>query len=277
MMRQSLSHGEFADAFRFFCGAGIMRDWIIPEWPAPHHVKALFTTRQGGVNRDPISRYAGFNLGDHVGDDPDVVRENRTQLRRYLPQEPRWLTQVHQNKPVWVDTISDDRPEGDAAISRHRGVVCAILVADCLPVFLCDEEGSVVAVAHAGWRGLASGIIENTVQEMRRYAKSKQIIAWLGPAIGSRHFEVGEEVRSVFIRSDIQSATAFVKTDQHGKYHADLFQLARQRLAKVGVDQISGGKLCTFSDANRFYSYRRDGQTGRMAALLWMMPQSANG
>lgn len=255
-----------------------MMDWIIPVWPAPRNIKALFTTCKGGINRDSYSIYGGFNLGDHVGDDPNVVQKNRAQLYQYLPQEPRWLTQVHKNRPVWVDTISSDgRPEGDAAISRHNGVVCAILVADCLPVFLCDEAGSVVAIAHAGWRGLASGIIENTIQEMRQHSKSKQIIAWLGPAIGPQYFEVGKEVRSIFIQSDSQSANAFTETGKHGKYYADLFQLARQRLAKTGVDQVSGGELCTFSDVDRFYSYRRDGQTGRMAALLWMTPGSSNG
>lgn len=248
-----------------------MMDWIIPEWPAPQHIKALFTTRKGGIHCDPRSIYAGFNLGDHVGDDPDVVQKNRAQLCHYLPDKPRWLIQVHGNKPVWVDAIgNDDKPEGDAAISRRHGVVCAILVADCLPVFLCDEVGSVVAVAHAGWRGLAGGIIENTIQEMRRSSQSKQIFAWLGPAIGPRCFEVGKEVRSTFIQSDAQSANAFTGDGKHEKYYADLFQLARQRLAKAGVNQVFGGELCTFSDADRFYSYRRDGQTGRMAALLWM-------
>lgn len=246
-------------------------DWIIPEWPAPHHIKALFTTRKGGIHCNPHNTYAGFNLGDHVGDDPDVVQKNRALLRQYLPEEPRWLTQVHGNKPVWVDAVgNDDKPEGDAAISRHHGVVCAILVADCLPVFLCDEVGSVVAVAHAGWRGLAGGIIENTIQEMRRSSKSKQIIAWLGPAIGPQYFEVGKEVRSTFIQSDGQSVNAFTGTGEHEKYYADLFRLVRQRLAKAGVNQVFGGELCTFSNADRFYSYRRDGQTGRMAALLWM-------
>ncbi|MBK6617194.1 MAG: peptidoglycan editing factor PgeF [Nitrosomonas sp.] len=254
-----------------------MMDWIVPEWPAPHNIKALFTTRKRESDHNPRSNYSGFNLGDHVGDNPDVVQRNRAQLCQYLPQEPCWLAQVHKNRPIWVDTVSNIKSEGDAAISRCSGVVCAILVADCLPVFLCDEAGSVVAIAHAGWRGLASGIIENTIREMRQYSTSKQIIAWLGPAIGPQYFEVGEEVRSTFIQSDSQSVNAFTETDKRGKYYADIFQLARQRLAKTGVDKVFGGELCTFSDADRFYSYRRDGQTGRMAALLWMTSDSSNG
>ncbi|MDT8363510.1 MAG: peptidoglycan editing factor PgeF [Nitrosomonas sp.] len=254
-----------------------MVDWITPEWPAPHNIKALFTTRKGGVGHRLRGAYSGLNLGDHVGDDPDVVRKNRAQLRRYLPAEPCWLTQVHENNPVWVDITNNDKPEGDAAISKCSGVVCAILVADCLPVFLCDAAGSVVAVVHAGWRGLASGVIENTIREMRQYSHSTQIIAWLGPAIGPQYFEVGEEVRSIFIQIDGQAENAFTAADRHGKYYADIFQLARQRLAHVGVNQVSGGGLCTFSDADRFYSYRRDGQTGRMAALLWMTSSLSDG
>lgn len=255
-----------------------MMEWIIPQWPASANIHALFTTRKGVIDQIPRGIYSGFNLGDHVGDDPESVKKNRAYLRQHLPQAPRWLTQVHGKRPVWVDVVNDDdKPEGDAAISKSSGIVCAILVADCLPVFLCDEAGSVVAIAHAGWRGLASGIIENTVLEMRRYSQSRQIIAWLGPAISPRYFEVGEEVRSIFVQTDNQAVTAFTRTGKHGKYYADIFQLARQRLAQVGVDQVSGGGLCTYSDADRFYSYRRDGQTGRMAALLWITSRPLNG
>ncbi len=256
-----------------------MMEWIIPQWPAPANIHALFTTRKGVIDQNPRGAYSGFNLGDYVGDDSEIVKKNRVYLRQHLPKAPRWLTQVHGNRSVWVDAAkNDDKPEGDAAISKSSGGVCAILVADCLPVFLCDEAGSVVAIAHAGWRGLASGIIENTVLEMRRYSRSKQIIAWLGPAIGPQYFEVGEEVRSAFVLIDNRAEHAFTETGKQGKYYADIFQLARQRLFQIGVDQVSGGELCTYSDADRFYSYRRDGKTGRMAALLWMTPQqSSNG
>ncbi|MGG7054258.1 peptidoglycan editing factor PgeF [Nitrosomonas sp. ANs5] len=245
-----------------------MIDWIVPDWPSPGNVKAVVTTRQGGVSQNIAGAYASFNLATHVNDNPDAVLQNRARLRRYLPAEPRWLTQVHGSRPIWVNTSNEW--EGDAAISRDRGVVCAILVADCLPVLLCDTAGSVVAVVHAGWRGLAGGIIENTIREMHKYAPGEQIIAWLGPAIGPGHFEVGEEVRAAFVAYNRQAAGAFVPAKEKGKWYANLFDLARQRLAGTGVGQVYGGDVCTFSDAMRFYSYRRDGVTGRMAGLVWL-------
>jgi YfiH family protein len=177
------------------------------------------------------------------------------------------LKQVHGAKPVWVDKKVVE-PEGDAALSRCSGKVCAILVADCLPIFLCDTAGTVVGVAHAGWRGLANGIIENSISAMA--CKSSEIIAWLGPAIGPKHFEVGEEVQEIFLKQDSQSSFAFTPSQSNKKWFADLFILARQRLTNVGVTKIYGGYECTFSNPARFYSYRRDGQTGRMAALIWL-------
>lgn len=245
----------------------VMHDWITPNWPSPSNVKAIFTTRKGGVSRNNNGIYAGLNLGDHVHDDLLSVQQNRALLRKHLPSDPYWLKQVHGARPVWVDKNEVDL-EGDAALSRCSGSVCVVLVADCLPIFLCDTAGSVVGAVHAGWRGLAEGIIENSIAEMA--CKSSEIIAWLGPAIGPKHFEIGEEVREVLLEKDSKFDTAF--TPGHGgkKWFADLFILARQRLINVGVTKVYGGYECTFSNPSRFYSYRRDGKTGRMAALIWL-------
>ncbi|SDH60671.1 conserved hypothetical protein [Nitrosomonas sp. Nm132] len=245
----------------------IMHHWITPSWPSPPNVKAIFTTRKGGVSKNRGGAYAELNLGDHVHDDSLLVQQNRALLRTYLPSNPYWLKQVHGARPVWVEE-NEVKPEGDAALSRCGGRVCAILVADCLPIFLCDTAGSVVGVVHAGWRGLARGVIENSITEMA--CKSSEIIAWLGPAIGPKHFEIGEEVREVFLEQDSKSGAAFTPGHSDKKWFADLFILARQRLTDVGVTKVYGGYECTFSDPSRFYSYRRDGKTGRMAALIWL-------
>mgnify|MGYP006188921811 CR=1 FL=1 len=245
-----------------------MNDWIIPDWPAPGNVKALFTTRNGGVGSGP---YASLNLGDHVGDDPLTVKQNRALLRRFLPAEPEWLKQVHGIKSVDLDEHDCASPlEGDAAFSRRPGGICAVLVADCLPVLLCDRAGTVVSVIHAGWRGMSEGVIEHTISAIGTL--SSPLMAWLGPAIGPDHFEIGEEVRKAFIERDETSALAFISRgrDNHGKWLADLFLLARQRLTDAGVTEIYGGGECTFSDPSRFFSYRRDGKTGRMAGLIWL-------
>ena len=245
-----------------------MNDLIIPDWPAPGNVKALFTTRNGGGSSAP---YASLNLGDHVGDDPSAVKQNRTLLCRALPSEPRWLQQVHSTKPVSLDEHDCISPcEGDGAFSRHREVICAVLVADCLPVLLCDRAGTVVAAIHAGWRGMAEGIIEHTISAIG--ALDTPLMAWLGPAIGPDHFEVGAEVRQAFIEHDETSAPAFISGSprNNGKWLADLFLLARRRLTEAGVAEIYGGGECTFSDPARFFSYRRDGTTGRMAGLIWL-------
>ncbi|MCW9088263.1 MAG: peptidoglycan editing factor PgeF [Gammaproteobacteria bacterium] len=237
---------------------------IPPSWPAPANVHAAVTTRQGGVSRAP---YDSLNLGDHVGDDPTAVAHNRLLLRESLalPSEPHWLSQVHGNCAV----DAADSPSGceaDAVFSRDAGEVCAVLTADCLPVLLCDSGGSVVAAVHAGWRGLLDGVIENTVARMAGWG---EILAWLGPAIGPQAFEVGEEVRQAFINEDVATAGAFAPSPA-GRWLADIYALARRRLQRAGVDAIYGGEYCTFSDPERFYSYRRDGVTGRMASLIWM-------
>jgi len=243
-----------------------MNDWITPNWPAPLNVRALFTTRNGGISSGP---YASFNLGDHVGDTPHTVNQNRAKLLKALPNEPKWLNQVHGSMPIWVDNNTNIL-KGDAALSRTRNIVCAILTADCLPVFLCDKTGTTVGIVHAGWRGLAAGVIEQTIAEMKK--ECIHIMAYLGPAIGPDYFEVGEEVRHSFIKQDKMSTPAF--TPYNGvdskKWLADIFLLARQRLAAAGVTKVYSNEECTYSNSDKFFSYRRDGDTGRMASLIWL-------
>jgi len=240
-------------------------DWIVPHWPAPSRVKALVTTRNGGIS---TGAYASLNLGERVDDDPTAVRRNRDILRSRLPAEPAWLRQVHGNRVVQADGLHQP-VEADAAVARQAGSVCAVMIADCLPVLLADRDGTVVAAAHAGWRGLAAGVLENTVKAMD--VPPVRLVAWLGPAIGPGAFEVGDEVREAFVSVDPAAATAFVP-HAPGKWLADLFTLARQRLALTGVTHVHGGGLCTVSDPQRFFSHRRDKLSGRMAALVWLAP-----
>lgn len=237
-------------------------DWIVPDWPAPANVKAFITTRAGGTSSGP---YGSLNLGLRTDDDPVAVEANRRRLRAALPGEPKWLRQVHGCDVVDADTLTGV-PEADAAVARDAKTVCAVLVADCIPVLLADQAGSTVAVAHAGWRGLARGVLERAVERMAR--PPRELFAYLGPGIGRDAFEVGADVREAFLAVDAHAAAAFVPRSA-GKWMADLFLLARQRLARCGVTRIHGGALCTHSDPRRFYSYRRDGPTGRMAALIW--------
>lgn len=237
-------------------------DWIVPEWPAPNPVRAVVTTRRGGFS---AGRYASLNLGDHVGDDPNAVLRNRALLERHLPHPPLWLHQVH-GTAVADAATSAGVPSADASVTRIANAVCAVLVADCLPVLLCDAEGTVVAAAHAGWRGLCAGVVENAVAAMG--AAPESILAWLGPAIGPTAFEVGNDVRDAFLAGDSRASAAFAPT-KGGKWLADLYGLARRRLEAIGVRRVYGGGWCTFSDPERFFSYRRDGATGRMAALVW--------
>ncbi len=237
-------------------------DWIVPDWPAPANVKAFITTRAGGVSR---GAYASFNLGLRTGDDPRAIAANRERLRAAVPQDPKWLRQMHGCNVVEADTLTDE-PEADAAIARRPETVCVALVADCIPVLVADRAGTTVAIAHAGWRGLARGVIENAVGCMA--LAPEELIAYLGPGIGPRAFEVGADVRDAFLARDAQAERAFTP-HAPGKWLADLFLLARQRLLRAGVGNIYGGGLCTYSDVKRFFSYRRDHATGRMAALIW--------
>jgi YfiH family protein len=220
------------------------------------------TTRDGGIS---VAPYASFNLGSHVGDDPLAVASNRALLRLALPAEPVWLNQIHSTTVADADN-ADGVADADASVARTRGTVCALLTADCLPVLLCARDGSVVAAAHAGWRGLHAGVLEATVAAMQ--VAPTELMAWLGAAIGPAAFAVGDEVRAAFVAADDAAAAAFVP--HHGKWLADLYALARLRLHACGVEPIYGGGLCTHSDATRFYSYRRDGVCGRMATLIWL-------
>ncbi|MBT9540340.1 peptidoglycan editing factor PgeF [Thiobacillus sp.] len=234
---------------------------IVPDWPAPPHVKSRMTTREGGVSGAP---WTAFNLGDHVGDDMAHVAANRARLRQQLPSEPGWLKQIHSAKVVEAGA---GVPEADASFTRQAGSVSVVLTADCLPVLFCDRAGSVVAAAHAGWRGLADGVLEATVAAMQ--VPSGEILAWMGAAIGPQVFEVGDEVRQAFVARHPEAAHAFIP-HAPGKWLADIYQLARIRLNHVGVQAVYGGGRCTYTETDSFFSYRRDGVTGRMASLIWL-------
>jgi polyphenol oxidase len=249
---------------------------IVADWHPPPGVHAVCSTRQGGVSQAPRDT---LNLGDHVGDAPAAVAQNRQQLRTAarLPAEPRWLSQVHGTAVADLDLLAADAapPVADAAIALGTGTVCAVLTADCLPVLLAASDGSAVGAAHAGWRGLAAGVIEFTVQAMRaRMAPGITLQAWLGPAISAAHFEVGDEVRAAFLSVNPAAEAAFQR-GTGDRWQADLYALAHARLAALGITQVSGGGFCTYADAGRFFSHRRDVQhrglagTGRMASLIW--------
>ena len=245
----------------------ISRDWIVPDWPAPARVKAFITTRSGGVSSGP---FQSLNLGDHVGDAAVDVAANRALLSVFLPAAPLWLRQVHGTNVVAAEGVDSD-VEADAAHTATPRVVCAILTADCLPVLICDRNGSQVAAVHAGWRGLSQSVIERTIEAMR--VPTEELLVFLGPAIGPTRYEVGDDVRDAFIHDDENAVTAFLPK-ANGKWLANLYELAALRLRRVGVEDIYGGDCCTFNDTERFFSYRRDGQTGRMAALIWLDPGS---
>jgi len=236
---------------------------IIPDWPAPANVKTLQTTRLGGGSS---ASYESLNLGDHVGDAPMSVARNRMQLNTLLPSEPVWLQQVHGTVVANAD-IAGCLPQADACIARHRAAVCVVMTADCLPVLLCDKQGSVVGAAHAGWKGLAAGVIEATVKEMG--VAPQHLMAWLGPAISQQAFEVGDEVRSLFVDADAKASGAFI-AGQPGKWFADIYALAELRLNALDIMQVHGGGYCTFRENERFFSYRRDGRTGRMGTFIWL-------
>jgi polyphenol oxidase len=238
-----------------------------PQWPAPRGVHAAFTLRCGGVSSGP---YASLNLGAHVGDDAAAVAENRLRLRTQLklPAEPAWVEQVHGIGVLDLDASARVHV-ADGIIARRGGQVCAVQVADCLPVLFASLRGDTVAVAHAGWRGLAAGVLEATVARLG--VDPRELLAWLGPAIGPAHFEVGGEVRAAFLAHDAAAASAFT-ANERGRWQCDLRALARQRLraAGVGAGATYGVDACTFADPAQFFSYRRDGRCGRMAALTWL-------
>jgi YfiH family protein len=236
---------------------------IIPNWPAPPNIRALQTTRIGGFSRAP---YDSLNFGSHVADSPLDVARNRMLLNTLMPSEPVWLEQVHGIVVANADSASC-LPQADACIATHRSAVCVVMTADCLPILLCDQQGTVVGAVHAGWKGLATGVIEATVQAMN--VPSKNLMAWLGPAISQKAFEVGAEVREVFIAANPQAESAFV-AGQGGKWLADIYAIAHLSLDTLGITQSYGGDDCTYTDAERFFSYRRDGVTGRMGTFIWL-------
>lgn len=241
-------------------------NFIQPNWPAPPNVKALQTTRTGGVSQ---GAYASLNLGAHVNDDPIAVAANRQLLSAYLPSEPVWVNQVH-GVEVIDAAVSSCLENADASFTTKPNVVCVTMTADCLPVLLCDKKGSVVAAAHAGWRGLCDGVIEAAVAKMQ--VPTGEILVWLGPAIGPDAFEVGDDVREQFITKDANAALAF---KPHGdKWLCNMYQIAKQRLNAVGVTEVYGASVnedfCTCTDKDRFFSFRRDNVTGRMASMIWL-------
>ena len=244
---------------------------ILPDWPAPANVGALVTTRGGGRSRGV---FESLNLGDHVGDEAGAVAANRELVYQTIGVRPVWLNQVHGTRVVDAAAVDGLVPEADAAVVRQPGIACTVMTADCLPVLFCDEAGTVVAAAHAGWRGLLAGVLESTVVSMNVPAKT--LMAWLGPAIGPTAFEVGGEVRDAFVDASPEAEMAF-KPGLPGKWLGDIYWLARQRLVRQGVSRIYGGGECTVTDSTRFFSYRRDGQTGRMASLVWLKDTEGGG
>jgi hypothetical protein len=273
-------------------GVTLPPDWIVPDWPAPLGVRALMTTRSGGLSAPPWGAApgvgGGMNLGLNSGDTRSTVQANRGRLvallatapTARLANEPAWLNQVHGAAVVDAEAVAGSAPTADASTAVAGDTPCAVLVADCLPVLFAEVAGRGVAAAHAGWRGLAAGVLQATVTRLRqRIAASTgdpqaEVMAWLGPAIGPSKFEVGPEVLLAMQQGLPHAARAFTPS-AGGKYHADLFALARQALAQCGVERVYGGGLCTASDARRFYSFRRDGPTGRHAALVWRQASPA--
>ena len=238
--------------------------WIPAKWPAPAHIHAGTTTRLGGSSQPPFD---SFNLATHVEDNPDAVLSNRALLKAYLelPEDPHWLTQVH-----GCEVSTDERiiSEADACMTHTKGRVCVVMTADCLPVLITDREGSCVAAIHAGWKGLELLAIAQTIEMMP--AKENDLLVWLGPAIGPEAFEVGEEVRDLFLNQNSQMADAFVNGKAEGKWLMDIYKIARHQLASLNVGAVFGGEFCTYQDRQRFYSFRRNNITGRMASLIWM-------
>jgi hypothetical protein len=242
-----------------------MNRLLKPDWPCPPGVHACSSTRQGGISLPP---YDSLNLGLHVDDDPHAVATNRQRLQAMagLPAEPLWLEQVHGTRVVDAKNWQNGG-EADAIFSRHSGQVCAIMTADCLPVLFCDRRGQQVAAAHAGWRGLLNGILQQTVEQFD--GPRSDIIAWLGPAIGPQQFEVGTEVYAAFCERYPEAEAAFKHVDETHCL-ADIYLLARQQLSQLGIRAVYGGKHCTVTEESLFFSYRRDGVTGRMASLIWI-------
>ena len=238
------------------------KHWLEPDWPAPENIHAATTLRTGGVS---TGTYQSLNLASHVGDSQESVNRNRGIIKKmlHLPSEPVWLNQIHSN--VAVEAVPDSfLMQADASYTSRSGIICAVMTADCLPLLICSTDGVEIAAIHAGWRGLANGVIDQAFNLL----KNKDVLVWLGPAIGPERFEVGAEVRSAFISKSSDYAACF-KTHREEKWLADIYQLARTNLAALGIDKVYGGDYCTVTGQERFFSYRRDNITGRMATLIW--------
>ncbi len=245
--------------------------FIEPVWPAPKTIHAYTTLRSGGVSKKPFDQ---FNLAQHVGDDEGMVAANREILKNalQLPNEPIWIKQTHSTIAI-LATEKNTECEADASFTHEKNQICVVLTADCLPILVCNKQGTSVAAIHAGWRGLLNGVIESTLEAMK--CDPEDLLIWLGPAISQAHFEVGDEVRAAFLEKDSEAHSAFIPSPNQ-RFMADLYLLATQRLHKRGIQRIFGGNYCTYSDANQFYSYRRDGsKTGRMASLIWIAQEPA--
>ena len=244
---------------------GAHAGWVVPDWPAAASVRAFVTTREGGVSSGP---YESLNLGANSGDDAGNVARNRGVVQAHLPSAPRWMAQVHGVEVADLGAVGEEAaPRADAAVTARPRTVATVLTAECMPLFLCDRVGGRVGVVHAGWRGMAAGVIEACVQRLQ--APPEEVLAWMGPTIGRDAFEVGEEVREAFVSRDASAAAAFTLRSP-GKHLADLYVLARLRLARAGVRAVYGGGFCTFHEADRFFSYRREKRSGRMGAFIWM-------
>jgi YfiH family protein len=239
-------------------------DIVIPNWPAAKHVKAFSSTRGDGFS---VGAYQGLNLGSHVGDESDIVDKNRQWLvdNSAMPSAPVWLNQTHSTVVEYIDSPTSAILDADGTFTDKEAVVCSAMTADCLPVLLTNTQGTQVAAVHAGWRGLANGIVENAVEQLEG-----ELMAWIGPAIGAKVFEVGQDVVDAFTQTDPQAIEAFQPRDEQGKWLADMNLLVTQRLRRVGVEHVYYSNLCTYADPERFYSYRRDGITGRQATFIWI-------
>ncbi|WP_411992312.1 peptidoglycan editing factor PgeF [Agarivorans sp. DSG3-1] len=235
------------------------------NWPCPANVVAVYSDRVAGVSQVPFDSY---NLGDHVGDELAAVNSNRANFQMSMPEQVCWLKQVHSTRVVDASDQANVLSEADASIAASSGAACVVMTADCLPVLFCDLQGTVVAAAHAGWRGLVDGVLEKTVAKMQ--VEPQQLMAWMGPAIGPQAFEVGAEVKQRFVQHNARAASAFTQASQADKYYADIFTLAEQRLQALGIGAIYSERICTYSHPQHYFSYRREGQTGRMAAAIWL-------
>ncbi len=233
--------------------------WLIPDWPAPANIRAGTSLRNGGVSLPP---YASLNLGDHVGDDPAAVAENRQRLN--LPTEAIWLKQTHSTQIIDAAHSLPGQMEADGSYTNQPHIICTVLTADCLPLLICNKQGTQVAAVHVGWRGLAAGIIEAALE---KFTDNSGLLVWLGPAIGPDNYEVGNEVRQIFMAQNPATKTAFAA--QGKKWRMNIYHLARQRLQMLGITAIYGGNHCSYRERQHFYSYRREGMTGRMASLIW--------